>query len=149
MEFIRKFFDMDLKPVMKIWYDTNLEVHDFIPQEYWDRNFGYVSRLIPRSEVYVYEMDGDVVGFVGVDEGYVNGLFVKKEYRNQGIGTKLLGYLLETYDVLELHVFENNFGAVRYYENRNFMKLEEEVNEDLGEVEYKMFFKKKPKEDVI
>lgn len=147
MEYIRKFYEMDLKPVMKIWYDCNLEVHDFIPQEYWDRNFGYVSRLIPRSEVYVYESGGEVVAFVGVDDGYINGLFVKPEFRGQGIGTKLLAYLLEDYDVLELDVFENNFGAVRYYENRNFMKIEENINEDLGEVEYRMFFKKKPKEE--
>lgn len=146
MDIIRKFYDMDLKPVMKIWYDGNLEAHDFIDVSYWDRNFGYVSRLIPRSEVYVYEINGEVVGFIGVDEGYINGLFVKQEYRNQGIGTKLIAYLLEDYDFLELDVFENNQGAVRYYENRNFKKLREEVNEDLGEVEYRMYFKKKKQE---
>lgn len=146
MDIIRKFYDMDLKPVMKIWYDGNIEAHDFIDISYWDRNFGYVSRLIPRTEVYVYEINGDVVGFTGITDGYVNGLFVKKEYRNQGIGTKLLAYLLQKYDRLELDVFENNQGAVRYYENRHFLKCYEQINEDLGEVEYRMVFHKKKKE---
>ena len=45
MDIIRKFYDMDLKKVMQIWYDCNCEVHDFIPIYYWDRSFGHVSRL--------------------------------------------------------------------------------------------------------
>ncbi len=144
MEFIRKFYDMDLKKVMKIWYDSNLEVHDFIPVDYWDRNFGYVSRLIPKSEVYVYEIDGMVVGFVGVeDNGYINGLFVDKDYRGLGIGTKLIAYILDLYNPITLDVFENNYGAVRYYENRGFQCVEQNIHEDLGEVEYHMFFMKK------
>ncbi len=147
MDIIRKYYEPDLKKVMRIWYDSNLEAHDFIPTSYWDRHFGYVSRLIPRTEVYVYEIDGQVVGFVGVDEGYINGIFVEKDYRGQGIGTRLLAYVADLYDVIELHVFENNMGAVRFYENRRFIKIEEETNEDLGEVEYKMFYRK-PKEEV-
>ena len=147
MDIIRKFYEPDLKRVMRIWYDGNLEAHDFIPTDYWDRNFGYVSRVIPRTEVYVYEIDGQVVGFVGVDEGYINGIFVEKDYRGQGIGTRLLAYVSDIYDVIELHVFENNMGAVRFYENRKFMKIDEAPDEDLGEIEYKMFYRK-PKEEL-
>lgn len=147
MDIIRKFYDWDLKSVMKIWYDGNLEAHDFVPVSYWDRNFGYVSRLLPRTEVYVYEIDGIVVGFIGVDEGYIQGLFVDKEYRGMGVGTKLLHYVMDLYDFIELDVFENNYGAVCFYEGRNFHKLEEQVNEDLGEVEYRMYYKK-PKEEL-
>ncbi|MBE5882215.1 MAG: GNAT family N-acetyltransferase [Lachnospiraceae bacterium] len=146
MEFIRNFYDMDLKRVMKIWYDGNLEAHDFVDSSYWDRNFGFVSRLLPRSEVYVYEIDGYVTGFVGVDEGYIQGLFVDKEYRGQGIGTKLLRYVSELYEKIELDVFENNYGAVCFYENKHFMKIDEQVNEDIGEVEYHMIYLR-PKEE--
>ncbi len=146
MDIIRKFYDMDLKRAMKIWYDGNLEAHDFIDIEYWDRNFGYVSRFMPRSEVYVYEIDGYVTGFIGVEDGYIEGLFVDKDYRGQGIGTKLLRYVSELYEVLELDVFENNFGAVCFYENRNFQKTGEQIHEELGEVEYHMFYRR-PKEE--
>ena len=131
---------------MKIWYEGNLEAHDFVDVSYWDRNFGFVSRLLPRSEVYVYEIDGYVTGFVGVDEGYIQGLFVDKEYRGQGIGTKLLRYVSELYEKIELDVFENNYGAVCFYENKHFMKIDEQVNEDIGEVEYHMIYLR-PKEE--
>lgn len=147
MDIIRSFYEMDLKPVMKIWYDGNIEAHDFVDKAYYDRNFGYVSRVIPKTEVYVYEIDGKVVGFIGVEEGFISGLFVDRQYRGCGIGTKLLHYVMDLYDFIELDVFENNFGAVCFYEKRNFHKLEETVNEDLGEVQYRMFYRK-PKEEV-
>lgn len=147
MEYIRNFYEPDLKRVMKIWYEGNLEAHDFIDVSYWDRNFGFVSRFLPRAEVYVYEIDGYVAGFIGVEEGYIQGLFVDKEYRGQGIGTKLLRYVSEIYEKMELHVFENNYGAVCFYENKHFMRIEEELNEDVGEVEYRMVYLRPKKED--
>ena len=122
MDIIRKFYDMDLKKVMQIWYDCNCEVHDFIPISYWDRSFGYVSRLIPKSEVYVYEINGLIVGFIGVDEGYIEGLFVHKDYRGLGVGTKLIAYVLQ------------------------YQKLRSLPHEDLGEIEYRMCYRKKKEE---
>lgn len=146
MDIIRKFNEFDLKRVMRIWYDGNLEAHDFIDREYWDRNFGFVKRSLPDAEVYVYEIDGYIVGFVGIDEGYIAGLFVEKDYRGLGIGTKLVDYVKELYDFFTLHVFENNYGAVTFYENRGLIKKEESVNEDLGEVEYLMYYRRKKEE---
>ena len=147
MDIIRKFQDFDLKKVMRIWYDGNLEAHDFIDKDYWDRNFGYVKRALLQAEVYVYEINGTVVGFIGVDEGYIAGLFVDREYRGMGIGTKLMEYVKEKYDFFTLHVFENNYGAVTFYENRGLIRQEESVHEDLGEVEYLMYYRKKKKEE--
>ena len=146
MDIIRNFNDFDLKRVMRIWYEGNLEAHDFVDKNYWEKNFGFVKRSLPESEVYVYEIDGYVVGFVGIDEGYIAGLFVDKEYRGVGIGTKLIEYVKELYDFFTLHVFENNYGAVTFYENRGLIKKEESIHEDLGEVEYLMYYRRKKEE---
>ena len=145
MDIIRKFQEFDLKKVLRLWYEGNLEAHDFIDREYWDRNLSYVKRVIPEVEVYVYEINGQVVGFVGIDEGYIAGLFVDKEFRGCGVGSKLMDYVKERYDFFTLHVFENNYGAVTFYENRGLLKKEESVHEDLGEVEYLMYYRKKKK----
>ena len=146
MDIIRKFNEFDLKRVMRIWYDGNLEAHASIDREYWDRNFGYVKRALSEAEVYVYEINGYVVGFVGIDDGYLEGLFVDKEYRGLGVGTKLVDYIKEKYDFFTLHVFENNYGAITFYENRGLIKKEESVHEDLGEVEYLMYYRRKKEE---
>lgn len=146
MDIIRKFQEFDLNKVLRIWYDGNKEAHDFVPGEYLDKNISYVKRMLPKTEVYVYEEDGKVVGFVGIDDGYIEGLFVEKEYRGCGIGTKLMAYVKELYDEFSLHVFEKNYGAVVFYENRGMIKKEESVHEDLGEVEYMMHYRKKKEE---
>lgn len=146
MDIIRRFNEFDLNRVMHIWYEGNLEAHDFIDVSFWDRNFNYVKRTLPDAEVYVYEADGYVAGFVGIDEGYIAGLFVDRKYRGMGIGTKLLNYVKERYYFFTLHVFENNYGAVTFYENRGLLKKEESVHEDLGEVEYLMYYRKKKEE---
>ena len=39
MDIIRKFNDFDLKRVMRIWYEGNLEAHDFVDKNYWEKNF--------------------------------------------------------------------------------------------------------------
>ena len=51
MDIIRKFNDFDLKRVMRIWYEGNLEAHDFVDKNYWEKNFGFVKRSLPESEV--------------------------------------------------------------------------------------------------
>lgn len=147
MDFIRKFIPSDIEAVMKIWYEGNLEAHDFIEKEYWDRNYAYVKKVLLEADVYVYETNGQVVGFVGMNDGYLEGLFVQKDFRALGFGTRLLEYIKEENDYFTLHVFEKNYGAYTFYENRGLMVRGEEVNEDLLEVEYLMYYKKKKEED--
>ena len=134
--------------VLKIWYECNLEAHNFIKEEYWNKNIAYVKKTIPKSEVYLYEVSGEVVGFIALEASTVSGIFVKKEFQNDGIGTKLIQFAKEERDNLYLYVFENNQNAVKFYESRGFQKIKTEVHEDLGEVEYVMHFTKKKLEEV-
>lgn len=147
MDFIRKFIDSDLPQVMKIWYEGNLEAHDFVPKDYWDRNYNYVKRAILQADVYVYETNGIIAGFVGMEDDYLEGLFVHKDFRGLGFGTRLLERIKEENDFFTLHVFAANYGAYTFYRNRGLLIREEEVNEDLGEVEYLMYFRKKKEEE--
>ena len=151
MDIIRSFYETDLKAVMKIWYEGNLEVHDFINKEYWERNFGYVSRRIPKVEMYVYEVDGEVVGFIGYDddEKYLEGIFIKPDFRGFGIGGRLMKYIKDKYDYFTLHVFEKNERAIHFYDKMGLVLEEKEVNEDLGEVEYRMYYERPLEENEI
>ena len=64
---IRKFQDADINKVAKIWLDTNVSAHDFIPTQYWKSNYELVKGMLPQAEVYVYAEDSS-------QEDYMNSL---------------------------------------------------------------------------
>ena len=148
MDFIRKIIDTDIEQVMRIWYEGNLEAHDFVDTEYWDRNKNYVRRALSQFDVYVYESDAKVVGFVGMDGDYLAGLFVHRDFRGLGFGTRLIERMKEDHEYFTLHVFKKNDDAYTFYRNRGLRILDLEVNEDLGEEEYLMYYRKKKEEEL-
>lgn len=75
---IRKFEIKDLERVMDIWLNTNIKAHFFVSEEYWIENFHIVKGMLPEAELYVYEMNGKIEGFVGIDNGYIAGIFVSE-----------------------------------------------------------------------
>ena len=83
---IRKMEKKDLDRVSKIWLETNIKAHDFIPAQYWEKNYGPVREMLPLAEIYVWEEDGQVQGFAGLYEEYIAGIFVLEQAQSKGIG---------------------------------------------------------------
>ncbi|CUU49844.1 N-acetyltransferase [Clostridium beijerinckii] len=140
-----KDFKLDnLDKVMEIWIDTNIEAHDFIPKEYWKDNFELVKQMLPSADIYIFEENNIIKGFIGiVEQNYIAGLFVKKEYQREGVGKKLIEYCKSKYSNLTLHVFTKNMTAVNFYMKNNFKVIDEHINEDTKAVEYTMAFGEK------
>ncbi len=135
---IRKFQNSDLEEIMKIWLDTNVRAHGFIPEDYWKRNFDSVKGALPHAEVYVYETEGEIKAFVGIDSGYIAGIFVSDEVQSVGIGKRLLDKAKELYPKLSLSVYQKNERAVRFYQRERFVVQRELIDENTGEAEYLM-----------
>ena len=73
---IRKLQNADMDRVAGIWLDANLRAHCFIPPQYWKSNFDPVKEMLPRAEVYVYENDREIWGFIGLNGEYIEGIFL-------------------------------------------------------------------------
>lgn len=132
----------DIERIMQIWLDTNISVHKYIPQEYWTSNAKYVKEAIQEAEVYVYEENKEIKGFIGINKGHIEGIFVEEKYRNQGIGKELLSYCKNKYDKLTLEVYKKNTKAINFYEREQFKPIKEDVDEANNEVEILMEWKK-------
>ena len=137
---IRKIKAADLDMVAQIWLDTNLKAHDFIPPEYWKGNYDTVKAMISQAEVYVYtdEDKAQILGFIGLAEDYIAGIFVRGEAQNRGIGKELLDHAKREKRKLTLNVYAKNTGAVRFYQREGFRIAEEGVDADTREKEYHM-----------
>ena len=135
---IRKFEPWDIDAVMEIWLDANCSAHDFIHRGYFEGALDAVRTRIPQSEVYVFEEDGQVNGFIGLDESFIQGLFVKPGCQSRGIGKLLLDYVKQEREVLSLKVYRKNERAFRFYRRENFNVAGVEVDGATGEADITM-----------
>ena len=137
---IRKMEEKDIPDVLQIWLETNIRAHNFIEKEYWTGNYEMVKQILPEAEVYVYEdeKNGQIAGFIGMNNQYVEGLFVKESAQSRGIGKQLLDHAKSRKTELRLGVYQKNVRAMRFYLRENFLIQAEEMDEDTNEKEYIM-----------
>ena len=135
---IRELQNVDINKVADIWLKTNLEAHEFIPGQYWISNYEAVKKMLPQAEVYVYEENKIIQGFVGVQEEYIEGIFVSGKMQSQGIGKALLDYIKDKKVRLQLNVYQKNVRAMSFYQREGFTIQSERMDEFTGETEYVM-----------
>lgn len=135
---IRKLQKVDISRVADIWLKTNLKTHYFIPEQYWTNNYEVVKEMLPQADVYVYEDDKIIQGFVGINDEYIEGIFVSDEMQSRGIGKMLLDYIKDKKDRLQLKVYQKNVRAMSFYQREGFTIQSEEMDEFTGEKEYVM-----------
>lgn len=138
---IRRFQESDLETVSEIWLDTNIRAHSFIPAQYWKDQLEAVKEMIPQAEVYVYEDENKIQGFIGLNGYFIEGIFVRSEEQSKGIGRQLLDFVKEKKGRLSLSVYQKNTRAVRFYRREGFWIQAEGVDENTGEKEYTMVWK--------
>lgn len=141
---IRKLTGNDLEPVMKIWLETNIQAHSFIPEKYWQDNYAKVKEILPKAEVYVFEEEKtkQLLGFIGLMKNYVAGVFIVKTRQSQGIGKQLMDFVKKNYSALTLTVYQKNPRAIAFYKRENFSIHAESIDKGTNEKEFVMVWKK-------
>lgn len=132
---IRKHRPADLPSILNIWLKSNLEAHSFIPASYWENHLEYMKEVLPQAELYVFEIEKQVVAFVGLDNDYIAGIFVRQDFRSQGIGKQLLDFLKNTHTHLCLNVYEQNRKALQFYVREGFQITKEGMDTENQEKE--------------
>lgn len=139
---IRKMdLERDLDKIMDIWLRSNIDAHDFIDENYWKDNFLAVRSMLPEADIKVACLDKEIVGFMGIKDGYIAGIFVDKEKRGYGLGSKLLEEGKKFYDKLSLDVYKKNKDAYNFYLKKGFLVVDEKYDEENKEIEYTMEYK--------
>lgn len=139
---IRKLRKTDLDEVAYIWLHTNKKAHDFIPETYWDEHFEMVKGILGDAEIYVFEEQEQIKGFVGLDGEYIAGIFVREKEQSLGIGKQLLDFVKSLKGQLKLNVYQKNERAIKFYTREQFEIQDEQTDEATGKAEYLMLWKK-------
>ncbi len=139
---IRKFEMKDTKQVMQIWLDVNMDAHNFVQGDYWLSNYQSVQKQLLQADIFVYEQDEEIQGFVGMTDDYLAGIFVDKKCRSMGIGKELLECVKQNYPVFSLNVYQKNRRAVDFYLREGLSIISKGIDEDTSEADYTMGWNK-------
>lgn len=139
---IRKFKKDEIDQIANLWLETNISAHNFINENYWKAQFDNVKEMLPQAELFIYEEDEELQGFVGVIDNYIAGIFVSKNIQSKGIGKSLLDHIKTLRNELSLSVYKKNERAVKFYIREGFEIKEQKVDENTNEIEYLMIWHK-------
>ena len=85
--------------------------------------------LNPYTKIYIYKENDSILGILHINDIYdryeINNIYVLEEYRNKGIASKLLEYVIDlgkkNYVLnITLEVRKNNTNAIKLYNKYNF-----------------------------
>ena len=87
------------------------------------------------GQLWVFDEDGVVKGFMWVDSQQIKKLFVEPVLQSRGIGSKLLEYAVDKLGATYLWALEKNTRAIAFYQRHGFQTTEEKMLEE-GTTEY-------------
>ncbi len=105
-----------------LWEKSVRATHDFLSEE----DIVKISEYVPRalngvSRLIVMEDENSLpLGFMGIEDGRIEMLFVSPENTGRGIGGALIRYAIEKHAVSEVCVNEDNARARGFYEHIGF-----------------------------
>ena len=104
-----------------VWERSVRKTHTFLPEAEIAEIKPFVPQALAGVETLVVaEKDNAPVGFMGVQDGRLEMLFLDPGVRGQGLGRQLLEHGIARLGVTELTVNEQNPQAVGFYEHLGF-----------------------------
>ena len=82
------------------------------------------------GQLWVYDDNGIVKGFMWVDSQQIKKLFVEPVLQSRGIGSKLLEYAFDKLGATYLWALEKNTRAIVFYKRHGFQTTEEKMLEE-------------------
>ncbi|MEE8488904.1 MAG: GNAT family N-acetyltransferase [Acidimicrobiia bacterium] len=131
---IRKYNAEDLAELLDVWYDASQIGHPFLSRDFLDQERRTViQEYLPNAETWVFEEEGQVVGFIALIGNEVGGIFVTPRRHGQGIGRALMDHARASRNHLDVEVFEANEIGRAFYHAYGFKVIRPVVHEETGE----------------
>lgn len=128
---IRPYRPEDCLRLLDIWRAASERGHPFFSREQLDEQQQLVGDVyLPQAETWVALSDAKPVGFIGLLDDFVGGLFVAPESHGTGVGRRLIEHALERRGTLELDVYALNAGALSFYRRLGFVEISRRPRDD-------------------
>ncbi|PRX11769.1 UNVERIFIED_ORG: putative acetyltransferase [Martelella mediterranea] len=130
---IRPFEADDNRRLTEIWYAASRLSHPFLPEDLLVRQRQEIAeKYLPQTETWVAVDDNGPIGFIGLMDQFIGGLFVAPESQGAGIGSMLLDHAFALKGKLALEVYAANHRAVAFYRRHGFCGVRRRETDDNG-----------------
>ena len=128
-----------IRELVDVWQASVEATHAFLDADGVARIRGYVPQALAGvSRLAVASagsggLEGEKpIGFMGVEGGRLEMLFLAPEWRGRGVGGRLLRHGMSRMGVTELTVNEQNPDAVGFYEHLGFRTFRRSEKDEQG-----------------
>ena len=110
-----------IQTLVAVWEASVRATHRFLS----DAEIRQIKTYVPEAmaavtKLILIEEEQDPIGFMGIEDGTLEMLFLAPEKRGKGLGKRLLQEGMERYGVRQLTVNEQNPEAKGFYEHMGF-----------------------------
>lgn len=133
-EVLIRAYDLADKPMLSaIWYDASQSVHAFLGEALLTEHRQLVEDVyLDQAETWVACLYEKPVGFIGLLDHFIGGLFIAPSAQGKGVGRQLVSFALARKGQLALEVYADNSSACRFYQQLGFREVGRRSQDDNG-----------------
>lgn len=122
-----------INALTELWERSVRASHHFLKEDDIALLRGFVPQAVRGIQTLAVAYDSDhPVGFIGVESGKIEMLFVEPEYFGKGIGGKLLNMAVQECGARFIDVNEQNSSALAIYRHWGFSEYDRSETDDQG-----------------
>lgn len=130
---IRPYRAEDNAALTRIWFAASRIAHAFLGEDKLREQSKLVSDYyLPQAETWVACLSDQPVGFIGLIDTTIGGLFVKPQAQGMGAGRALISHGLSLKPQLSLEVYTLNPRTRSFYEKLGFKEVGRRPVDDEG-----------------
>lgn len=113
---VRRAAPGDAPALLQIWLEASRVGHSFLGEATLQEQLPKLRDIyIPHADNWVAVEEEVILGFIGLVEDHVGGLFVAPAAHRRGVGRLLLEHASERVGDLTVEVYEQNRSAYSFY----------------------------------
>lgn len=130
---LRLYEDGFNRQLVDVWERSVRATHTFLDPDDIDYFRSIVEKIdFHMLPVYCLIIEDRVAGFLGVDEGKLEMLFLDPDYIGKGLGKRMMDYALNELRADRVDVNEQNAAAVSFYRQFGFVPYERHETDSQG-----------------
>jgi len=122
---IRPYREEDFETVARFWFEAVQAAEPELCQRMGYEFNGareYFKNVVAENQIWVYELDGIPIGFLGIQNEFIDRLYVDPKFHRRGIGLALLDHA-RTLSPKHLWLYTNQTNKMSrpFYEKNGFV----------------------------